>query len=88
MGRRGARDEGAIGECARGEYTGRAGCWSKVSYLLLLLPVVRLVRALRPRKIHELAATVAQMVGGNVGSTARASECYAAQVRTACAASK
>ena len=27
MGRRGARDEGAIGECARGEYTGRTGCW-------------------------------------------------------------
>ena len=61
---------------------------SKVSYLLLLLPVVRLVWALRPREIRELAATVAQMVGGNVGSTARASGCYAAQVRTARAASK
>ena len=62
-------------------WTARAAA-SRVSYLLLLLLLVRLARAPAPGEMYDLTAAVAQMVGGKVMSTAQVAECRAAQVQT------
>lgn len=60
---------------------------SRVSYLLLLLLMLRLAWAPAPGEMYDLTAAAAQMVGGKVISTAHVAECRAAQVRTTRAAS-